>query len=261
MARTGSPATRHVAAVERAVAVLDSLAAAGELGTNEVARRTGLNASTASRQLATLVAAGLVSHVEETGRYRLGPRLVELGNAALAHLDVREIARPHLRALADATGETATLSVPGDPDAVTVDFAQGTASVQSIARLGRPSIAHATAAGKVVLAFGEVSLAPGALRRFTPATITDRAALAAEIEEVRRQGASQALGEREPDLNAVAVPVLGARGELVAVLGVQGPSSRFAAGALGRAVEELRRHAGSVSRALGGGLAPAAAEE
>ena len=75
MARTGSPATRHVAAVERAVAVLDVLAAAGELGTNEVARRTGLNASTASRQLATLAAAGLVAHVEGSGRYRLGPRL------------------------------------------------------------------------------------------------------------------------------------------------------------------------------------------
>ncbi len=187
MARTGSPATRHVAAVERAVAVLDALAGAGELGTNEVARRTGLNASTASRQLATLVAAGLVAHVAETGRYRLGPRLVELGNAALAGLDVRAIARPHLRALAAATGETATLSVPGDPDAITVDFVQSAASVQSVARLGRPSVAHATAAGKVVLAFGEVSLPPGPLRRFTGATITDLADLAAEIAAVRRQ--------------------------------------------------------------------------
>ena len=198
MARTGSPATRHVAAVERAVAVLDALAAAGELGTNEVARRTGLNASTASRQLATLAAAGLVAHVEGSGRYRLGPRLVALGNVALAGLDVRELARPHLRALAETTGETATLSLPGDPDAVTVDFVQSAASVQSVARLGRPSVAHATAAGKVVLAFGEVALPPGELRRFTAATITDRAALTVEIEGVRRRrlraGAARAGG-------------------------------------------------------------------
>ena len=82
MPRTGKPAVRHVAAVERAVAVLESLAD-GELGTNEIARRTGLNASTASRQLATLVAGGLVEHVADTGRYRLGLRLVELGSVAL----------------------------------------------------------------------------------------------------------------------------------------------------------------------------------
>lgn len=261
MARTGSPATRHVAAVERAIAVLEALEAAGELGTNEVARRTGLNASTASRQLATLVAAGLVAHVEGSGRYRLGPRLVVLGNAALAGLDVRELARPHLRALVGATGETATLSVPGDPDAVTVDFVQSAASVQSVARLGRPSVAHATAAGKVVLAFGEVVLPPGQLRRFTARTITDRRRLAREVDAVRRNGFARALGEREDDLDAAAAPVLGARGELVAVLGVQGPASRFTEAAVDRALDALREHAAAVSRALGGVLAAPPGEE
>ncbi len=261
MTRTGSPATRHVAAVERAVAVLDTLATGGELGTNEVARRTGLNASTASRQLATLAAAGLVSHVEASGRYRLGPRLVALGNAALAGLDVRELARPHLRALSEETGETATLSLPGDPDAVTVDFVQSPASVQSVARLGRPSVAHATAAGKVVLAFGEVVLPPGELRRFTPRTITDRRKLARELDTVRRLGFARALGEREEDLDAAAAPVLGARGELVAVLGVQGPASRFTEAAVERALDALCRHAAVVSRALGGDLAVPCGEE
>ena len=63
MARTGKPATRHVAAVERAVAVLDALSEVdGELGTNELARRTRLNASTVSRILATLAEGGLVEH-------------------------------------------------------------------------------------------------------------------------------------------------------------------------------------------------------
>ena len=146
---------RHVAAVERAIAVLEALAD-GELGTNEIARRTGLNASTASRQLATLVEGGLVEHRADTGRYRLGLRLVELGNAALGRLDLRELARPHLRVLAAATRETVTLSVPGERDAYTVDFVQSSQSVRSVAQLGRPSIGHATAAGKVVLAFGSV---------------------------------------------------------------------------------------------------------
>src|ERR1700693_5738282 len=116
MVRTGEPAARHVAAVERAPTVRDTLAESEEHGTSELARRTGINASTVSRLLATLAARGLVRHVEETGRYRLGPRLVQLGGAALAGLDLRELARPVLTSLAAETGETATLSVPGEPD-------------------------------------------------------------------------------------------------------------------------------------------------
>ncbi len=159
MSRTGQPAVRQVAAVERALAVLDALAnGQAELGTNEIARRTGINASTVSRLLATLASAGFVEHVPSSGRYRLGLRLLELGNAVLGRLDLREIARPHLQALAALTGETATLSAPGEGHAVTVDFVQSPATVQSVARLGRPSVAHATATGKLLLAFGGYAL-------------------------------------------------------------------------------------------------------
>ena len=126
--------------------MLDTLADSGELGTNEIARRTGMTPSTVSRQLGTLAASGLVERVDATGRYRLGIRLVHLANAVLARLDVREVARPHLVALVEATGETATLSVPGDDDAITVDFVPGAHQIQPVSRLGRPSIAHATSA-------------------------------------------------------------------------------------------------------------------
>jgi IclR family acetate operon transcriptional repressor len=252
MPRTGRPATRHVAAVERAIVVLDALADdGGELGTNELARRTGLHASTVSRLLSTLADARLVEHVEETGRYRLGIRLVQLGNAVLARLDLREVARPELRALVAETGETATLSAPGDPDAVTVDFVQSGSSVQSVATLGRPSVAHATATGKVALAFGRVELGSGRLAAFTPSTITDRATLATEIDTVRKQGWAQALGEREEDLNAIAAPVRGSRGELAAVIGLQGPASRFDDGGRAAALGPLLARAAAVSNALG----------
>jgi DNA-binding IclR family transcriptional regulator len=253
MARTGRPATRPVAAVQRAASVLDLLAANGELGTNEVARRTALHPSSVSRLLATLVDAGLVEHVPDSGRYRLGLRLVELGNAVLARLDLREIARPHLRALVDETGETATLSAPGEPDAITVDFVQSASSVQSVARVGRPSVAHATATGKVALAFGEVELPAEPLQAFTDRTIVDRTVLAHEVERVRAQGWAQAVGEREEGLNALAAPVRGSRGELAAVLGVQGPGSRFGPDSMARALETLLARAAAVSNALGFG--------
>ncbi len=188
MPRTGQPAIRHVAAVQRAVAVLDSLAdGAPELGTNEIARRTGINASTVSRLLATLAEAGLVEHDADSGRYRLGLRLLHLGNAVLARLDLREIARPHLTELAQVTGESVTLSAPGEHEAVTVDFVQSAASIQSVARVGRPSVAHATAVGKVYLAFGG-QLPDGELERFTDRTITDRDAAGHGNSSHRRSG-------------------------------------------------------------------------
>ena len=252
MPRTGQPAVRHIAAVERALAVLDALSnGAAELGTNEIARITGINASTVSRLLATLAGAGLVEHVPESGRYRLGLRLLQLGNAVLARLDLREVARPHLQELARTTGETATLSAPGERDAVTVDFVQSGSSVQSVARVGRPSIGHATATGKVLLAFGNAELPPGQLRAYTDRTVTDRRALAAELDRIRRRGYAEAVSEREPDLNAIAAPVFGADGQLAAIVGVQGPSARFGREAMRAAVGELRKHGVEISAELG----------
>ena len=249
--RTGQPAVRLVAAVERAFTVLDALADGSDLGTNEIARRTGINASTVSRLLATLASARFVEHVAESGRYRLSLRLVELGNAVLGRLDLRALAKPHLQALVQETGETATLSVPGEHDAITVDFGHGSSAVQSVAQLGRPSIGHATAVGKVMLAFGDVELPTDPLPAFAPRTIATRAALVEELERVRRRGYAEARDEREEGLSAVAAPVFDSRGDLAGILGVQGPSSRFDARALRVAVPALLRHTSEVSGALG----------
>jgi DNA-binding IclR family transcriptional regulator len=251
MARTGQPAVRHVAAVERAFAVVEALAGADELGTNEIARRTRINASTVSRLLATLAAGGFVQHVPETGRYRLGLRLVELGSTVLGRIDLRAVARPHLEALVAATGETATLSAPGERDAITIDFVQSPSVVQSVARLGRPSVAHATATGKVMLSFGGAAVPPGRLRAYTGRTVTNRSELAHELERVRERGWAQALGEREDGLNAIAAPVLELRGQLAAIVGVQGPASRFDAASIAAAVEPLRERTAALSKALG----------
>ena len=232
--------------------MLDAFAeVGGDAGTNELARVTGINASTVSRILATLVAAGYVQHRPESGRYRIGAQVLRLSSHALGGVDLRSAARPHLDALADETGETATLSVPGDPDAVTIDFVLSRASVGAVARVGRPSIAHATATGKVMLAFAAHELPEGSLAAYTERTITDRARLAQEVEIVRREGHAHASGEREPDLNAVAVPVFGRPASLIAILGVQGPESRFGARAQDAAVAALLPHALALSGALG----------
>lgn len=243
-------AARRVAAVSRALAVLDALAAGGELGTNELARRTGVNASTVSRLLATL-ATGRYVEQTPTGRYRLGVRLVQLGNTVVDRMDLRELAQPGLRTLVEATGETATLSVPGEHEAVTVDFVRSPSSVQGVAQIGRPSVAHATATGKAMLAFGGATLPPGPLRRFTTRTIADPRALARQIEQVRQQRWAEAVGEREEDLSAIAAPVFGSRNELAAIVGVQGPTARFDTDARASALGPLREVAAALSVQLG----------
>ncbi len=250
MARTGRPAARQVGSVQRAVDVLDVLAEARtELGTNEIARRTGVNVSSISRLLSTLTTAGLVQHVAATGRYRLGIRILQLAGAARESLDIRGLARPFLEQLTDVTAETSTLSLPAFHTVVTMDFVQSPQSVRSVAEIGRNSVAHATAAGKVFLAWGG-TLPDGELTAHTDRTVTDRAALGVEITRVRERGWAQALGEREEELNAVAVPVLDSVGALVAVLGVQGPAGRFAPRAMRAAIDPLTEKAAALSAAL-----------
>jgi IclR family acetate operon transcriptional repressor len=242
---------RTVGSVARALALLDALAE-GPAGVNALARRIGVNPSSASRLLATLERGGIVDR-DPGGPYRLGLHLVALADRALAGLDVRDFARPQLRSLVEQTGETATLSVPAGDEAVTVDFVPGESSVISMAHVGRPSIGHATAAGKVLLAFGDAE--PGPLEAYTERTITNPERLAAELDVVRRQGWAEAEGEREPDLNALAAPVLGRGGALVAILGLQGPGGRLTAERRRAMLPALLDAAARVSRALGGPVA------
>ena len=152
----------------------------------------------------------------------------------------------------ERTGETSTLSLPSAREAITVDSAPSRNSVVSMARLGQPSVAHATAVGKVMLAFGggplprERDLVP-----LTDRTITDRAALAEEIATVHERGYGTVFGERDADVNAIAAPVFGRAGALAAILGLQGPSSRLEDPV--RLLPVLKDEAAKLTHALGGG--------
>lgn len=249
--QTPSEGPRTVASVARALSLLEELRDSERgLGVNELARRIGVNASTASRLLATLETAGMVQR-DGQGPYRLGLGLVSLADRALARLDVQALSRPVLVELMEQSGETSTLSVPGEREAITVDSVPSRSSVVSMARLGRPSLSHATSVGKVMLAFGGGRLPPERdLIALTDRTITNRVRLATEIEAVRERGYALVFGEREVDVNAIAAPVFDHTGSLAAILGIQGPAARL---------EDPTRHlpillesAAALTRALGG---------
>jgi DNA-binding IclR family transcriptional regulator len=233
------------------LALLEQLRDSDEgLGVNELARRLDVNASTASRLLATLESAGVVQR-DGQGPFRLGLALVTLAERVVSRLDLQTLARPVLVELMESTGETATLSLPGAREAITVDSVPSRSSVVSMARLGRPSISHATAVGKVMLAFGG---GPPPRERdllaLTDRTITDRAELASEVMEVRERGFGTVFGEREVDVNAIAAPVFDRTGSLAAILGLQGPASRLEDPT--RVLGTLLDGAAAVTQALGG---------
>jgi IclR family acetate operon transcriptional repressor len=250
MAQQSGP--RPVGSVTRALALLEELSDSEHgLGVNELARRIGVNASTASRLLATLESSGVVQR-DGQGPYRLGLALLTLAERVLSRLDVGALARPVLVDLMERTGETATLSLPGEHEAITVDSVPSRSSVVSMARLGRPSVLHATAVGKVMLAFGGGPLPRERdLVALTDRTITERTALEAAITIVRERGYATVFGEREPDVNAIAAPVWGRDRTLAAILGIQGPSTRLEDPT--RLLAALFEGAAALTRALGGG--------
>jgi IclR family acetate operon transcriptional repressor len=242
---------RTVASVSRALSLLEELRVSERgLGVNELARRIGVNASTASRLLATLESAGMVQRNGQ-GPYRLGLGLVSLADRVLARLDIQALARPVLVELMEHSGETATLSIPSEREAITVDSVPSRSSVVSMARLGRPSVSHATAVGKVMLALGGGPVPPERdLVAFTDRTITNRIALAAEIEAVRERGYAMVFGEREVDVNAIAAPAFDRTGGLAAILGLQGPAGRLDDPT--RHLPTLLEGAAALTRELGG---------
>lgn len=260
MTRTDRPAKRRVQSVDKALALLWMFEGQpAELGVAELARKSGLGASNVSRLLSSLVQGKVLQYNEVNGRYRLGVGLVRLASHVTEHLDLRSLAHPHLQTLVAATKETASLSIFAGEHAVTMDFVPSPLAIVSVGRLGRPGQVHCTSVGKVLLAYQEEDVREAALAaalpRFTPRTVVDANQLRPELRTIREQGYAVAEEEREPELNAIAVPVRGAQDRVVAALGLQGPAHRFHHAAMLRALPTLRAEARKLSLELGAAAA------
>ena len=107
--------------LERGLAILSAFDTRATIGVSELSRELGLSRSTTHRYIATLASLGYLQQDVETKRYRLGPRVLDLGFAAINSMDVREISVPHLQALSDATGFTVNMAVLVGPDVVYIE--------------------------------------------------------------------------------------------------------------------------------------------
>jgi IclR family acetate operon transcriptional repressor len=238
-------------AVDRAARLLAEVVhAPGSVSFTDLAVATGLAKSTTSRLLLALERNGLVRR-DDHGRFRPGEVFVRFAWRGGAEAGLTEVAQPYLNRLGRATGETVNLGVERD------GMVEQIAQVDSVYLLGatnwvgRPVPLHCAALGKVLLAYGAAELPPGRLERRAPRTITSRAALAADLAQVRRRGYALTEGELEPGLVAVAAPVCRDGGVVVAALSVSGPETRLHGTRLAQATAHCVAEAAALSEALG----------
>jgi IclR family acetate operon transcriptional repressor len=224
-----------VQAIERAAAILDMLGQSPQgLSLGEVAARTGLPKGTAHRLLSSLVFFDFVRQEILTKRYRLGFKLVELGNHLLDQLDLRESAHPFLVALAEQVQETVHLVVREQTEAIYIDkvaLHPKRSGLQMVSRIGSRTALHSSAVGKVLLSalpqqeVLEIVRQRG-LTRQTDKTIVEAAELLQHLETVRRQGFAIDDEENERGIRCVGAPIRDASGEVIAALSISGPTSR-----------------------------------
>lgn len=241
---------------ERALNLLDVLAAnGGRMRLSDLALATELNISTTSRLVGALERSGLVERDPDTGRYRLGLKLLRLAQVVLEQSPLPELANPILAQLMETTGETATLCVLHDDAVVVIARVECTRPIRSVAQIGHQGPLYCTAHGKAMLA----SMATAALDRIiargmprlTDLTITDPAAMAAELDRIRERGYALDLGEREPGLVSIATAVCDATGEVVATCGVSGSRQRLADSAIPTIAARVVAAASRLSDQLG----------
>ncbi|HEY3925766.1 MAG TPA: IclR family transcriptional regulator [Acidothermaceae bacterium] len=204
------------------------------LGIADIARAVELNKSTTYRYVATLARLDYLQQDPETKKYSLGPRVADLGFAAINSMEITRVAARPLQALADETGHTVSMAVLDGSDIVYVDRRRSARGVHLGMELnlhvGSRLPAYCTALGKVLLAYRD----PATLRalldrtdlaRRAPKTITGREQLTFALGRIRELGIGMNDEELAPGLRAIAAPVRARSGEVIAAVGVVVPLS------------------------------------
>jgi len=225
--------TSGTQAIDRAAQLLVRVVEAAQPpSVGELAERAGLPKSTTSRLVSALERQGLVQRLGDRGRLTAGPVLLRYANRDVSSTLV-ELAAPSLRRLADASGETINLAVPG-PDGVEHLAQEDTAHYVGVTDwVGRRVPFELAANGKCFLALGGT-------RELTP-----------ELQRVRARGYATSIDELEVGLTALAAPVFGPAGEALAALSISGPSARLTSERIAQLAPLLIEEATQLARRLG----------
>lgn len=245
----------------KAVAVLETVALSDRpMRFTDVLAVSGQPRGTLHRQLSHLVQEGLLE-LRPDHSYAPGLRLLKLASTSWARNEFRAVAAPFLEALHRETGETVHLGVLRGQEIIYLDKVESRQAVRMNSQIGNASPAYCTGVGKAALSALDAGALDGVLsdtqfRGFTPQTITDRAALLVELEEIRRSGVAFDREEHEPGIRCVAAPVCDAVRSLFAGVSVTGPAYRVAQKQLDDWAPHVRRAARGIMEDLSARLGP-----
>lgn len=220
-------------AVERAIAVLECFSRKEPaLTITEIGQRLGLRKSTVHRLLTLLARQDMIARDVASLRYRLGPKVLYLGNVCAKQYRLRDFAMPIMRQVWEKCGETVTLTIRVGDHRMYLEQIESLQEMRVSVEIGKLLPLYCGASGKIFLAFmdgdeadqvlGRLTLAP-----LTPGTLTDLAQLREDLRRTRAQGYAISCGERVDGVNAVSAPLLSSQGRVTAALGISGPASRF----------------------------------
>lgn len=250
-----APRDYRLQIVERTFAVLRAFTATNPHWTlDDLHQRLGVNKTSLFRILKTLEGEELV--VNQDGTYRLGGRVLELGQAFLGNIPVRDVADAHVKDLAERTKQTVTLGLLQNLSVLYVAIERPQQDVGILGHVGQRYPAHATALGKVLLAFSdrddiEDALIDADLDRLTHRTIVDPVRLIRHLAEVRKAGYALDDEERGIGIRCIAAPIFDHTDAAVASVSVSGPIFYLTDDELPRYTELLRDAAERISQELG----------
>ena len=243
--------TERATSLEKGLRILRVVADEPGLGVTQVALRMGLHKSSVSRLVAALIREGFLEREPESRGVRLGPDALGLPARSAGWSELIERARPVLRRLATETRATVNLAVAERGEVVFLDQFSDPRAPATLNYVGHRAPLHATATGKVLLAFGSQDVRAGVvgrpLRMETSETIWDPVQLLSELEEVRRTGLATVEGEYLEGVNAVAAPVTGPQGEVIAAIGVSAVAPVLAGRDLEAAGQRVKAAAAAIS--------------
>lgn len=246
-----------IQALDRALKIMDLFDEyTTELKITEISARMDLHKSTVHSLLKTLQMHGYINQDVETGKYKLGLKLLEKGQLMLQSLDIRTAARKHLVVLSEQTGQTTHLVILDGKEGVYLDKVEGEKAAIRYSRIGRRISLHSSAVGKVLTAFRTKDEIDALLRNYqfskmTDVTITEKDAFVNELNQVRDQGYSIDNQENEPGVRCAAAPIFEHNGSIVAAISLSTLVSTVDDSLFKAYIALLKKEAEAISQTLG----------
>jgi IclR family transcriptional regulator, KDG regulon repressor len=222
-----------VKSVSRALDIINLVSLKKDgLGVTEISNQMDINKSSVYRILSTLVKYGYIDQDQETGRYKLGYRFLEISSKLLESIDLRSEARPYLQELEKETNEVIHLVVYDQGEVVYIEKLEGNETLRMHSKVGKRAPMHCTSVGKAILAHLPKNDVLDILERkglplHTEHTITDEEEFLQELHKIKQKGYALDLEENEYGIRCIAVPIFDHLGKVVAAVSISGPTIRM----------------------------------